>query len=216
MKTLLITFLGILFSASLFAQTVVPDVRNKSELKTHNRHAVVTMQELGVIHSVELDAREGDGLSVFENIEFENGIIEFDVKGKNTPGKSFVGVAFHIQNNETFNAIYFRPFNFNNPDKLRSGHSVQYISHPEFTWRNLRTNFPEQFENPVKPIPNPDDWFHAKVVVNWPTVKVYVENNKIPSLNVKMKSEFTNGKVGFWVGNGSDGEFKNLVVKQDK
>ena len=216
MKTLSTIFLGILFSVSLFAQTVVPDIRNKSELKTHNRHAVVTMQELGVIHSVELDAREGDGIAVFENIEFENGTIEFDIKGKNIPGKSFVGVAFHIQDEETFNAIYFRPFNFNNPDKVRSGHSVQYISHPEFTWRKLRTDFPEQFENPVKPIPNPDDWFHAKVIVNWPTVKVYVENNKLPSLNVKMKSEFKKGKVGFWVGNGSDGEFKNLVVKQDE
>ena len=212
MKTLLTTFIGILFSFSLFAQTVVPDVRNKSELKTHNRHAVVTMQEMGVINSVELDAREGDGIAIFENIEFENGTIEFDVKGKNTPGKSFVGVAFHIQNNETFNAIYFRPFNFQNSDKVRSGHSVQYISHPEFTWKKLRTDFPEQFENPVKPVPDPDEWFHAKVVINWPTVKVYVENSNVPSLNVKMKNEFKKGEVGFWVGNGSDGEFKNLVV----
>ncbi len=216
MKTLSTTFLVILFSVSLFSQTVVPDVRNKAELKTHNRHAVVTMQELGVIHSVELDVREGDGIAVFENIEFENGTIELDIKGKNIPGKSFVGVAFHIQDNETFNAVYFRPFNFKNPDKVRSGHSVQYISHPEFSWRKLRTDFPEQFENPVKPIPEPDDWFHAKVIVNWPTVKVYVENNKMPSLNVKMKSEFKKGKVGFWVGNGSDGEFKNLVVKQNE
>ncbi|NOR76576.1 MAG: DUF1080 domain-containing protein [Draconibacterium sp.] len=210
MKTLLFTFIGIIFSFSILAQIVVPDVRNKSELKIHNRHAVVTMQEMGVIHSVELDAKEGDGIAIFENIEFENGTIEFEVKGKNVPGKSFVGIAFHVQDNETYNAIYFRPFNFQNTDKARSGHSVQYISHPEFTWKKLRNNFPEQFENPVKPIPDPNEWFHAKVVVNWPTVKVYVENSKIPSLNIK--SEFNNGKIGFWVGNGSDGEFKNLVV----
>jgi hypothetical protein len=28
-----------------------------------------------------------------------------------------------------------------------------------------------------------------------------------------MLSTFKKGKVGFWVGNGSDGTFKNLVVK---
>lgn len=212
MKTLLTTFLGILFSVSLFAQTVIPEVRNKSELKTHNRYATVVMQELGVIHSIEFNAQEGDGLSVFKNIEFENGTIEFDVKGKNVPGRSFVGLAFHIQDEETFNAIYFRPFNFKNPDKIRSGHSVQYICHPEFTWRKLRADFPEQFENPVNPVPNPDEYFHAKLVVKWPMITVYVEDAKKPSLEIKMKSTFKKGKIGFWVGNGSDGAFKNLTV----
>jgi len=212
MKTTLFTLLGILFSFSLFSQTVVPDVRNKSELKTHNRHSTVVMQELGVVHSVEMDANDGDGLAIFKNIAFENGTLELDIKGKNKPGKSFVGIAFHIQDEKTFNAIYFRPFNFKNPDKVRSGHSVQYICHPDYPWHKLRKDFPEQFENPVTPVPDPDEYFHAKVVVNWPMVKVYVNENKKASLNVKMKSEFKQGKVGFWVGNSSDGTFKNLVV----
>ena len=155
-----------------------------------------------------------DGLAIYQDLEFENGTIELDLKGKDVAGRSFVGVAFHVQNNETFNAIYFRPFNFKSTDKVRSGHSVQYISHPEFTWRKLRTEFPEKYENPVKPVPNPEDFFHAKVVVNWPSVKVYLENSKEPSLDVKMKSEFTKGKIGLWAGNGSDGSFKNLVIKK--
>lgn len=212
MKTTLFTFFGILFAISLFAQTVIPEIRNKSEIDTHNRHANVTMKELGVIYSVELDAAPGDGLVIFKNIEFENGTLEFDVKGKNNPGKSFVGIAFHIQDKETFNAIYFRPFNFKNPDKNRSGHSVQYICHPEFSWSKLRNEFPEQFENPINPVPDPDEYFHAKIIIQWPMVTVFVEDAKIPSLKVKMKSEFKKGKVGFWVGNGSDGEFKNLIV----
>lgn len=209
MKTLF-TILGILFSFSLFSQTVVPDVSNRDKLEIHNREADVIANETGRINQINFDAKEGDGLAIFKNIEFENGTIEFDVKGKDVLQKSFVGVAFHIQNKETFNAVYFRPFNFKKPE--RSGHSVQYISHPEFTWQKLRTNFPEQFENPVKPVPNPDNWFHAKIVVNWPLVTVFVENTQEPSLEVKMKSEFKKGQVGFWVGNGSDGSFKNLIV----
>ena len=208
----LATILGFLFPILLLAQTVIPDVTYKSEIEIHNREAIVIAGEIDRISQINLDAKEGDGLAIFKHIEFENGTIELDIKGKNIPGKSFVGVAFHIQDNETFNAVYFRPFNFKNPDKTRSGHSVQYISHPEFTWHKLRGEFPEQFENPVSPIPNPDDFFHAKVIVNWPTVKVYVEDSEEPSLDVNMKSKFKKGKVGFWVGNGSDGEFKNFVV----
>ena len=202
--------LGIIISASLSAQIIKPDVskiNNKSDWKIVNRVVKVTNENL-----VAFNANQGDGLAVYQLLEFQNGTIEFDVKGKNVPGQSFVGVAFHIEDEDTFNAIYFRPFNFTNPDKTRSGHSVQYISHPEFTWQFLRTNFPEQFENPVNPVPNPEDFFHAKIEVSWPEVKVFVENSLEPSLAVKMKSSFRKGKVGFWVGHGSDGTFKNLVI----
>ncbi|MEN8116231.1 MAG: hypothetical protein ABFS16_04600 [Bacteroidota bacterium] len=212
MKTLS-TILGIIISLSLFSQEVKPDlakITDKTVWKAHNRNVVTIIERSETI--MRFDERQGDGLAIYHNLEFENGTIDFDVKGRNVPGRSFVGLAFHIQDEETFNAIYFRPFNFKNPDKIRSGHSVQYISHPEFTWRKLRTEFPEQFENPVKPVPNPEDFFHAKVVVDWPMVKVYVENAKVPSLEVKMKSTFKKGKIGFWAGNGSDGMYKNLVV----
>jgi hypothetical protein len=78
----------------------------------------------------------------------------------------------------------------------------------------LRSEFPEQFEKTVTPVPNPNEFFHARIDVKWPTVKVYVENSEIPSLEVKMLSSFKKGKVGLWVGNGSDGSFKNLKIKQ--
>ncbi len=207
----LVSILLIFVSLVTGAQTIVPDlakVNDETVWKTFNRNAT-TLKENGSV-VVALDARQGDGLAVFKNLEFENGTIEFDIKGKDVMQRSFVGIAFHIQDENTFNAVYFRPFNFKKPE--RSGHSVQYISHPEYTWQKLRTDFPEQFENPVTPIPDPDKWFHARVEVNWPIVKVFVENSAEPSLEVKMKSTFQKGKVGFWVGNGSDGRFKNLSI----
>jgi hypothetical protein len=198
----------------LFAQKTIPKLSNITDKKVwvvHNRAAVSEQKNNETV--LYFNAQKGDGLAVFQDLEFENGVIEFDVKGKNVPGKSFVGIAFHIQDEETFNAVYFRPFNFKNPDKARSGHSVQYICHPDFPWHALRKDFPEQFENPVNPIPNPEDWFHAKVVVQWPTVKVFVEKSKESCLEVQMKSAFKKGKVGFWAGNGSDGAYKNLIIK---
>lgn len=213
-------FLGLIISTVLFSQETYTDLLSTSEddskWKLHNREAVCVMKELGKIHSIMFNANEGDGLAIYQDLEFADGEIEFDVKGKNVPGKSFVGIAFHIQDEETFNAVYFRPFNFNNPDKVRNGHSVQYICHPNFPWHKLRKDFPKQFENPIQSAPNPEDWFHAKVVVKWPNVKVYVENQSEPSLEVKMKSTFKKGKIGFWAGNGSDGTYKNLNIKTFK
>jgi hypothetical protein len=211
MKFFILLIAQICFSTTLFAQTNTPDLSKINDNKTwkiFNR--VLEIKEDGNQTIVSFDARQGDGLAIFQDLNFENGTIEFDVKGKDVLQQSFVGIAFHIQTDSTFNAVYFRPFNFKKPE--RASHSVQYISHPKFTWNKLRTEFPEKFEKTVNPIPNPDNWFHAKIEVNWPTVKVFVENSGNPSLEVKMLSTFKKGKVGFWVGNGSDGSFKNLVV----
>jgi len=211
---LVLTFLGMFYSLLPFAQNTSDDLiqstENKHLWKYYNRTPAFVMKDPGKINILMLDARQGDGLAIYQDLEFENGTIEFDVKGKDVLQQSFVGVAFHIQNDSTFNAVYFRPFNFQKPE--RTSHSVQYISHPQFTWQKLRSEFPEQFEKTVTPVPNPNDFFHAKVEVNWPVVKVFVENSDTPSLEVKMLSNFKKGKVGLWVGNGSDGSFKNLVV----
>lgn len=210
-----LTLSGLFFSLFLPAQTTSSDLINSAEnillWKFYNREAGFLSKDPGKIYSVMLNAKQGDGLAVYQDLEFENGIIEFDVKGKDVLQQSFVGVAFHIQNDTTYNAVYFRPFNFKKPE--RTSHSVQYISHPKFTWQKLRSEFPEQFEKTVTPVPNPDEFFHARIEVKWPTVKVFVENANIPSLEVKMLSTFKKGKIGLWVGNGSDGSFKNLEVK---
>jgi hypothetical protein len=213
MKKLLLLTGVTCFAVHLLAQTITPELSKINDGKTWKifNRAVKTGTDENQ-STIIFDAREGDGLAVFQDLNFENGTIEFDVKGKDVLQQSFVGVAFHIQNDSTFNAIYFRPFNFKKPE--RTSHSVQYISHPKFTWQKLRSEFPEQFEKTVTPVPNPDEFFHARIEVEWPLVKVFVENADIPSLEVKMLSTFKKGKVGLWVGNGSDGSFKNMTVQQ--
>ena len=196
------------FTFSLSAQSEIrPDlsIANMPDWWTlHNRKLTITD---GVVH---LDAQQGDGLLWQKDVIFSNGQIEFDVKGQNTPGRSFVGLAFHIEDEETFDAIYFRPFNFKNPD--RNTHSVQYISMPEHDWRSLRENHPGTYENVVHPVPEPEDWFHVTVKINHPTVEVFVNDDPEPSLTIAQISDRKKGFFGFWVGNSSEGEFKNLTI----
>ncbi len=160
-----------------------------------------------VIH---LNANNEDGLLWLNDTNFKNGTVELDIKGKDIRGQSFVGIAFHGIDNKNYDAIYFRPFNFESPE--RKFHSVQYVNMPENPWSVLRNKYPGKYENTVKPVPDPNNWFHVKIVVNFPEVKVYINEANEASLVVKQISNQKNGKIGLWVGNGSEGWFKNVSI----
>lgn len=172
----------------------------------------MTPLDEGARHGLRLDAHEGDGVAWWPDVPFSNGTIELDIRGKDVLQQSFVGVAFHGLNETTYDAVYFRPFNFRSDDAVRRSHAVQYISHPTYTWNKLRTERPNQFEQPVAPPPDPNQWFHARVVVAFPSVRVFVNDIAAPVLDVKQLSDRKAGWVGVWVGNGSDGAFANLTV----
>lgn len=158
------------------------------------------------------DERLGDGLAWLPDTQFSNGSIEFDFRGRDVFQRSFVGIAFHGLDEKTFDAIYFRPFNFRATDPGRRNHAVQYISHPTHTWQKLRAGRPEEFENPVDPPPDPNGWVHVRIVVTHPKVSVFVNEATSPCLEVQQLSDRKAGWVGFWVGNGSSGQFANLKV----
>ncbi len=166
----------------------------------------------GTRKGVRLNEQPGEGVAYLKGIEFSNGTIEFDVRGKDVQGQSFVGVAFHGVDSSTYDAIYFRPFNFKAEDPARRSHAVQYISHPTYTWQKLRAERPGIFEQPVNPAPDPNAWFHVRVVVASPKVSVFVGDAKEPCLVVTRLSDRANGLVGLWVGNNSGGDFANLNI----
>ena len=62
------------------------------------------------------------------------------------------------------------------------------------------------------PPPDPNGWFHARVVVAWPKVSVFVNDAKEPSLVVEQLSDRKSGRVGLWVDVGG-GEFANLKIQ---
>ena len=166
----------------------------------------------GTKKGLRLSASPGDGVAYLRGIEFGNGTIELDIRGKDLQGRSFVGIAFHGVDGTTYDAIYLRPFNFRTPDSTRRNHAVQYISHPVYTWQKLRAERPGTFEQPVSPAPDPNAWFHVRVVVANPKVSVFVGDAKQPSLVVDLLNDRAKGLVGLWVGNNSEGEFANLAI----
>lgn len=191
----------------------IPQLLKDHKITAENRQAsiVFTQDQKIALH---VDHKMGAGAAWFNNISFSTGAIEFDVKGNNTPQGSFVGIAFHKQGN-AYDAIYFRPFNFHAATSLSRSHAVQYISYPVYDWSNLRKNYPNKYEHKIDPAPDADSWFHAKVVVSDSIITVYVNNHKDPSLTVKKLNNRTDGIVGFWVGNGSDGDFSNLKITRN-
>jgi len=211
--------LVLFFSTSIYAQRVKvtePDLiklMDSKRIKTVNRNAAL-ISDTVYSNGIHMDAKEGDGVAWLQNIKFSNGTIEFDVKGKDVMQQSFVGIAFHGINDSTFDAIYFRPFNFQSPDTARRRHSVQYIALPLYDWQKLRQEHPNKYEDSIHAAPQPNDWFHVSVVIQSPTVSVYVNRNKKASLVVEKLNDFKKGMIGFWVGNGSDGDFANLKLTQ--
>jgi len=162
--------------------------------------------------AVRLDGAPGVGIAWLDGSPFRNGVLELELRGRNVPQKSFVGVAFHGLDDETYDAVYFRPFNFRSDDPVRRSHMVQYVSGPTYVWQKLRDEHPGEYENDVRPVPDPDSWFHARIVVDSPTVSVFVNDAVEPSLVVQQLSDRETGRVGLWVGPESEAEFAGLRI----
>jgi len=193
---------------------VKPDLSVKVNFQTVNRTISLSIDE-NKSATVHLDARPNSGVAWISNVNFTIGTIEFDVKGKDLPQQSFVGLAFHRVDDSTYDAIYFRPFNFQAADTARKSHGVQYISLPKYDWSVLREKFPNKYEHQLMTRVDPNGWFHASIVVSKESIKVYVNKEEKPSLVVQPITDHLYGKLGFWVGNGSEGSFSNLVVRSE-
>lgn len=152
------------------------------------------------------------GVAFVPGVEFATGTIELDIRGKDVPQRSFVGVAFHGTELSACDAVFFRPFNFRASDPVARSHAVQYQSMPTYSWQRLRTERPGIYEDRVTPAPDPNDWFRARIVVAASTVTVFVADSKQPSLEINLLNDRRRGPVGLWVGNNSGGDFANLVV----
>lgn len=163
-------------------------------------------------HAIKLSDGSGEGIAWLDGVTFKTGSVEVMLKGKDVMQKSFVGIAFHGINDSTYDAVYFRPFNFHSSDSVRRIHAVQYISHPRFTWKKLREEQNGIYEKALVRPPDPNGWFRAKIEITEKHVTVYVNNDKTPSLSVDKISTITSGKIGLWVGDGADGEFSSLIV----
>jgi hypothetical protein len=212
-KSVLVTVLSVPILSIAQEKAIEPDLMRLVEgkgWKISNR-AVAAVEESGK-KGIRFDERLGDGVAWLEGTKFANGVIECDIKGNDVFQNSFVGLAFRGVDEKTQDVVYCRPFNFRAADPERRSHAVQYVSHPTYTWSKLRNEHPAVYEKPVDPAPDPNGWFHLRIVVSKPKVSVYINDAKEPSLVVQELSERMDGWVGLWVGNTSGGTFANLKI----
>ncbi len=215
-KYILITIMVMLISGVSYSQqrTVsynLSELLTSGKLSTTNREA--SALPAGEKAGIKLSSAAGEGAVWLNGVIFKNGIIEMDVKGKNVEQQSFVGVAFHgLEDTKTFDVVYLRPFNFKADDLVKKSHSVQYASHPDYPWPLLREKFNGKYESAINPAPDPNEWFHIRIEVNYPVVKTFVNGSLTPSLVVTKLNERKSGILGLWMGNNSDGSFANLKI----
>ncbi len=156
----------------------------------------------------------GTSLVVLRGLEFKNGEIELDVLGSaQLVQKSFIGIAIRVDpTTGHHDAIYLRPFNFKATDPERHAHAVQYTSNPEWTWKRLRAERHNEYEKPVADSLDGDGWVHVRVVVQRPSVKIYLDRAPEPSLEVAELSGRGGGLVGLWANETQPAYFANLRI----
>jgi hypothetical protein len=189
---------------------------NKTDIKVFNRDLKQVKEDNKLVFR--LSEKEGAGIVWFNNIQFEEGTIEFDVKGRDILQKSFVGIAFHGIDDSTYETVYFRPFNFQSTDPIRHIHAVQYAFEPNYNFEQLRKTRKDEFESAILPTNTiPTDWFHVKLEVIGNRIRVFVNGHSEPTLNVMTLNPNPKGrKLGYWVGNNSNGDFANLKIFKRK
>lgn len=112
-----------------------------------------------------------NGAIVLPDAKFENGSIEFDVA--TTGHRSFIGVAFRIDDDNSYEDFYLRPHN--------SGHfdAVQYT--PVFNGISAWQLYPEY--NASIEIPS-ERWLHVRLEISGPRMRAFVDGGAEPILEV--------------------------------
>jgi len=163
------------------------------------------------------DAANASSYAVVKDAVFRDGTIEVDLAGQpaafaaGTAARGFIGVAFRLQADGSYEYIYLRPTNGRADDQVRRNHSTQYSAHPTFDFARSRQEAPEKYESYVDL--EPGVWTKYKIEVSGRGARLFVHGAGQPCLIVNdLKLEPREGGVALWVGPGTEGYFANLKI----
>ena len=164
-----------------------------------------------------LPLRNAMSYATLKDVVFRDGTIEVDVAGQPAAGagggaRGFIGIAFRIQGDGSYEYIYLRPTNGRADDQVRRNHSTQYSAHPDFPFSASRKEAPaEKYESYVDL--EPGVWTKYRIEVEGRKARLFVHGVEQPCLIVNdMKLEPREGGVALWVGPGTEGYFSNLKI----
>jgi hypothetical protein len=162
------------------------------------------------------EAANASSYATIKNRSFLDGTIEVDLAGQPTANASagargFIGVAFRLHGDGSYEYIYLRPTNGRADDQIRRNHSTQYSSYPDFDFARSRQEAPEKYESYVDL--QPGVWTKYRIEVEGRKARLYVNGAEQPCLIVNdLKLDPREGAVALWVGPGTEGYFSNLKI----
>jgi hypothetical protein len=212
----------LLASINLYSQTIKFD-----ESRFESNHVSVAFEKvmgkmaLRVVKDSTVKEADEPTFARTKEIDFNNGTIEVSVLSrllKNAPAtaRGFIGVAFRINETDSqFECIYIRPTNGRADDQVRRNHSIQYFSFPDYKFDRLRKESPEKYESYADMGLN--EWIKLKIEVKGKVAKLFINENKQPSLIVNdlKHGENSSGAVGLYVDNGTEGFFADIKISKD-
>jgi hypothetical protein len=161
-------------------------------------------------------AANATSYALIKDVSFRDGTIEVDLAGQPAAGagagaRGFIGIAFRLQGDGSYEYIYVRPTNGRADDQVRRNHSTQYSSYPNFGFDRSRQEAPEKYESYVDL--QPGVWTKYKIEVEGRRARLYVNGAEQPCLIVNdLKLEPRDGGLALWVGPGTEGYFSNLKI----
>lgn len=188
---------------------------NLARLLKKNKLDTTDGKQVHVVDSGKIHEISAEGIVWLKDVNFKEGTIDIDLRGKNVFLKSFLGMAFHAKDTSAYEVVYFRPFRFHSTDTPTRKWSVQYMSLPVYDYVKLRKEHPGVYENEVNPVPGAEDWFHATIVIKGGWITVYVNHSPTPSLKTQKLNNFADGKIGLWSSPGDlSSDFANLRIRE--
>lgn len=219
MKNLILLLITTFFSMSVSAQN---KKMSKENLEANQVYLSFVKMEgkdvVKVVADTTIKGTDEATIAKLKDYDFKNGTIEVKVLSKlmkNAPAfaRGFIGLAFRIgDKNEKFESIYIRPTNGRADDQIRRNHSIQYFAFPDYRFDKLRKTDPEKYESYADMWLN--EWITIRIEVEGTKAKLFLNNVKHPSLvvnDLKLGAQ-NHGAIALWVGNWTEGYFKDLRV----
>lgn len=147
------------------------------------------------------------GMAYLKDVEFTDGIIEFDVAFSKKRG--FFGAVFRVQDGGNFEEFYMRSHQSGNPDALQYTPVYNHMSGWQlYHGPGLSGVATYRF----------NQWMHVKLVVSGKQAELYIEDMEQPVLFMDhLRRPLKAGKVGLKVNRFAPGYFANFsVTRMDK
>lgn len=212
MKSILLSVLCTIFIINVVTAQTIPFSSEQWEIQAQQ----YLLDEYKGNQSIYLK----NGKAWLKGIEFQDGIIEFDLFMEKR--RSFSGIVFRMEDKSNYEEIYLRPHLDGKPDAMQytpvnNGASAWQLYHDQASavidgfigWEvhskgghNAIFNFPY------------GRWFHLKLVVSGTRADLYLDEQESPVLQIKeLKRGFTSGSIGITSGRGA-AHFANFSFQQ--